>query len=310
MTVAAPVRAWRWQGGKAWLVTSYAHLLPLPAKGRRAFDCFAGSCVVAIHWLKLGYRVVIGDTNARLIWTLRNLKTRTEDVIALLSTIAAAYQAAPDQKADFYARREHLNRLDPSDIGASALFLFMLRAGFNGIYRENQAGECNTPVGDCATTWGDPLNAQGKSYASRGNRPFRKDLVQADDLRAIAALLARAEIRLGDFEETTADARRGDVLFADAPYAGEPGKKAAFVGYSKRGFTPRDRQRLAAWLRMLDARGVRFTSTDAAHAVTTYGLWNVTPAMVRRSGSCKAEGRGQAKEIIVTNFSSQREATT
>lgn len=281
----SPVRLVKWSGGKAWLIAAYSHLLPLPARGRRAFDCFAGSCVVAIHWLKLGHRVVIGDTNARLIWTLRNLKTRAEDVIAVLTTIAAAYQAAPDQKADFYARREHLNRLDPSDVGASALFMFMVRAGFNGLYRENQAGECNTPVGDI---------------------PPRADLVQADDLRAIAALLARADIRLGDFEVTTADARRGDVLFADAPYAGEPGKKAAFVGYSKGGFSPKDRQRLAAWLRMLDRRGVRFTSTDAAHAVTTYGLWRVEPVMVRRSGSCKAEGRGAAKEIIVTNFAPEK----
>lgn len=288
-----PVALFRWQGGKRWLVAGYQHTLPSPSPRGRAFDCFAGSCVVAIHWLKMGYRVVIGDTNARLIWTLRNLKTRAEDVIAVLATIAAAYQASPDQRADFYARRAHLNRLDPSDVGASALFLFILRAGFNGIYRENLAAECNTP-------WGDPL-LQGPRAATR-TCGFAKDLVQADDLRAIAALLARADIRLGDFEQTTADARSGDVLFADAPYAGEPGKKAVFTSYSKGGFSPRDRKRLAAWLRMLDARGVRFTATDAAHAVTDYGLWHVVPAMVRRSGSCKAEGRGEAKEIIVTNW--------
>lgn len=286
-----PVALFRWQGGKRWLVAGYQHTLPSPSPRGRAFDCFAGSCVVAIHWLKLGYRVVIGDTNARLIWTLRNLKTRAEDVIAVLATIAAAYQASPDQRADFYARREHLNRLDPSDVGASALFLFILRAGFNGLYREG-------PSGDCSTAWGDPF-AQAHDAKKW---PVRADLVQADDLRAIAALLSRADIRLGDFEQTTADARRGEVLFADAPYAGEPKGKAVFTTYSKGGFSPKDRQRLAAWLRMLDARGVRFTATDAAHAVTTYGLWRVEPAMVRRSGSGKAEGRGEAKEIIVTNW--------
>lgn len=294
----APVRLCKWPGGKAWQVAAYPHTIALPTRGGRLFDSFAGSCVIALWALSQGYRVVIGDTNPRLIGTLRNLKTRCEDVIAVLATIAAAYAAAPDQKADYCARREHFNTLDPADVGASALFLFIVRAGFNGLYRENSSGDCNTPVGDCTTAWGDPLNVQGKSYASRGNKPFRKDLVQADTLRAIAALLARADIRLGDFEETSRDIRRTDTLFADAPYAG------TFTGYSKRGWTRKDRARLGAYLRELDRRGVRWTATDsAAHgALSDYGLWHITPANVRRSGSCKAEGRGMAAELIVTNW--------
>lgn len=275
----APTRLTKWQGGKAWLVTGHPHLIPLPSRGGRLFDCFTGSCVVALWALAQGYRVVIGDTNARLIGTLRNLKTRAEDVIRVLADIAVAYQNASDQKADFYARREHLNRCDPSDIGASALFLFILRAGFNGLYRENASGECNTPVGDL---------------------PPRKDLVRADDLRAIADLLAKADIRLGDFAATTADARRGDVVFADAPYVA-PG---AFTGYSKGGFALRDRQRLAAWLRFLDRRGVRWTTTDAAtdHALATYGLWHVERVSVRRSVAAKGDARTPAQEVIVTNW--------
>lgn len=273
----APVALTKWQGSKRWQVSGYPHTIALPTRNGRLFDCFAGSCVVALWALSQGHRVVIGDTNARLIGALRNLKTRCEDVIAVLTAIAAAYAAAPDQKADFYARRAHFNTLDPADVGASALFLFIVRAGFNGVYRENSRGECNTPVGDI---------------------PPRGDLVQADELRAIAALLARADIRLGDFEETSRDIRRTDTLFADAPYAG------TFTGYSKRGWTRKDRARLGAYLRELDRRGVRWTATDsAAHgALSDYGLWHITPANVRRSGSCKAEGRGMAAELIVTNW--------
>ncbi len=287
--MTAPVALSRWVGGKRWLTANYPDRIPSPSRGGRGLDVFAGSCVVAFRWLAQGYRVVIGDTNPRLIGCLRNLQERPEEVISALAGFAADYADDVDQRAFFYALRAHLNTCLPDTVEGSALFLFMLRAGFNGLWRENSRGECNTPWGDVLTT---------------GNRKTknRRDLVCADELRAISALLKRAEIRLGDFAETSADARKGDVLFADAPYV-DP-TKTAFVGYSKGGFTLKDRQRLSAWLRELDRRGVRWTATDAAtdHARATYGLWLVEEVQVRRSVSCKAQGRGKASEVLIRNW--------
>jgi DNA adenine methylase len=288
--VTTPVALSRWLGGKRWLTASYPHMLPIPKRGARGFDVFAGSCVVALHWLSLGFRVVIGDTNPRLIGCLRNLQERPDAVIGTLEGEANAYTDAADQRADFYMRRRQMNSMHPDGLEAAALFLFMLRAGFNGLWRENRRGECNT-------TWGDPLFHH--RVRSCG---IARDLVRADELRAISALLQRADIRLGDFETTSADARKGDALFADAPYV-DP-SKAAFVGYSKGGFTLRDRQRLSAWLREMDRRGVRWTATDAAlpHVRATYGLWTMDEVQVRRSCSAKSEGRGMTPELIVRNW--------
>lgn len=81
----------RWLGGKRWLTTGHAHLLPTPGQRGRAFDCFTGSAVVALHWLAMGVRVVIGDTNPRLIGCLRNLQERPEAVISALAEIAESY---------------------------------------------------------------------------------------------------------------------------------------------------------------------------------------------------------------------------
>lgn len=297
--MTAPVAISRWLGSKRWLCASYPHLLALPRRGGRAFDCFAGSCVVALWYLAQGFRVVIGDTNPRLIGCLRNLQERPEEVIAALAGFAADYAIDVDQRAFFYALRAHLNTCLPETVEASALFLFILRSGFNGTYRESANG-------DCSVTWGDPANSKGWALPGKKPRPWRKDLVRADELRAIAALLRRADIRLGDFVATSADARKGDVIFADAPYV-DPAK-AAFVGYSKGGFGLKDRQRLSAWLREMDRRGVRWTATDAAtdHARATYGLWVVDNVQVRRSCSAKSEGRGKAPELVIRNWSEAR----
>lgn len=273
----------RYLGSKTWLVRAYPHLIPEPSRGRRAYDCTAGACSIPLHWLARGHRVVIGDANPRLIGTLRNLQTRPDAVIGTLAAEASAYTDAADPREDFYTRRAHLNRLDPEALEASALFLFVLRAGFNGLWRENGKGECNTP-------YGDPKPG--------------KDLVRADELRTIAALLKRAEIRLGDFEATSADIGAGCALLADPPYV----DRSAFVGYSRRGFTLKDRLRLTAWLRALDKRGVRWTLTDVAtpESMAAHGLWNVDILTVRRSVAANGT-RESAKELVVRNWKEAKE---
>ncbi len=287
----------RWLGNKAWLLRQRPDLIPLPSRGRRGFDCTAGACAVPLYWLSRGHRVVIGDANPRLIGTLRNLRTRPEAVIGTLAAEASAYADAEDQRADFYTRRAQLNGMHPEALEASALFLFMLRAGFNGLWRENAKGECNTP-------WGDPLTPPTKGHSrSSKTRPL-ESLVRADELRTIAALLKRADIRLGDFEATSADLARGDCLFCDPPYV----DRTAFVGYSRRGFGPQDRLRLTAWLRRLDKRGVRWTLTDVAtpESMAAHGLWSVDALTVRRSVAANGT-RVPAKELVVRNWQSVKE---
>ena len=271
----------RYLGSKTWLVRSYPHLIPEPSRGRRAYDCTAGACSIPLHWLARGHRVVIGDANPRLIGTLRNLQTRPDAVIAELTALAAVH--AQQGKGWFVAVRYNLNAADPASVESSARFLFVLRAGFNGLWRENGKGECNTP-------YGDPKPG--------------KDLVRADELRTIAALLKRAEIRLGDFEATSADIGAGCALLADPPYV----DRSAFVGYSRRGFTLKDRLRLTAWLRALDKRGVRWTLTDVAtpESMAAHGLWSVDILTVRRSVAANGT-RESAKELVVRNWKEAKE---
>lgn len=276
-----PVALSRWLGSKRWLTAKHPRLLPMPRRNGVAFDVTAGGCSVPLWYLAQGCRVVIGDTNARLIGCLRNLQQDADNVIAILASLAAMFATEPDRKAFFVATRDMMNTEAPEDPFCSARFLFVLRAGFNGLYRENSKGACNVPFGE----------------PSRG-----KDMVRAEELRAIGTLLQRAVIRLGDFETTSAGAGKHDALFADPPYVA-PG---AFVSYGKGGFTLADRLRFGAWLRDLDRRGVRWTVTDTRsdHALSTFGLWSVDEVSVRRSVSATTKGRGKASEILVRNWQS------
>ena len=292
---AVPESLGRWPGSKRWLPALHAARLPHPRKRGRFFEPCVGAGAVSIHYARQGHRVVLGDANPRLVGVWRHLLSDPSALVAALAIIAAEHDASSDKKAFYLAHRARWNATDPASLESAAGFLFTMNAGFNGVMRFNQRGRCNTP-------YGEP--------------DYGKDLVRAGEIVALGSLLkrARAEAVLGDFEVTTAPARRGDVVYFDPPFVRPAAKKGAprqkgtagagFVGYSPKGFTLADRKRLGQLLRDLDQRGVLWVLSDvsADHALAVYGLWSVTEVNVRRSVAAKGDARGRACEVIVTNF--------
>ena len=290
----------RWPGSKRWLPALHAKRLPSPSQRGRFFEPCAGAAALSIHYARNGHRIVLGDTNPRLIGVYRHLLADARAVAAELAAIVARHDAAEDKKAFYFEQRAAWNGTDVESVASAAGFLFVMNAGFNGVTRFNRGGGCNTP-------YGEPEPG--------------KDLVRTAELVALGALLrkARAEVVCGDFEVTVAPARRGDFVYFDPPYV-RPSKKkgraddapapkrgesgAGFVGYSANGFTLADRKRLGIVLRDLDRRGVRWMLSDisAEHALEVYGLWSVVEVDVKRSVAAKGDARGRAREVIVTNF--------
>lgn len=284
----------RWLGGKRWLVRQHAHYLPRPASRARVYDAFTGGGAVAVHYLRLGYQVVMGDANPRLIGCYAHIQQATDWLIVGLAELAGEHADAQARgmlsaKAHFADVRARMNASDPESLVSAACFLFVLRTGFNGLYRVNRRGVCNT-------TYGEPKPG--------------KDLVKAEEVRALAKLLERAELRVGDFEAVVAPAKRGDFVYFDPPYVADKGKPA-FVAYAPGGFTRKDQARLGVVCRELDGRGVRWLLSDGASdaAGETHGLWHVTRVPVYRSCGAKAASRTTVTELLVSNFSpSRREA--
>ena len=277
----------RWPGSKRWLPVLYPARIPTPSSRGRAFDVFTGAGAMAIHWLRQGRRVVMADTNPRLIGCYRAIRDQPGPLVDALRDLEIRYRLAEmagedEAKARFGHIRDEMNGENASTLESAAGFLFVVRAGFNGVYRVNQSGVCNTPTGKPAAG---------------------KDLVREVELLELSKLLQRATLHTGDFEGTCDGARRGDVVYFDPPYVADKGKPA-FVSYAANGFRRADQKRLASVLRDLDTRGVRWLLSDAATEVagSVYGLWNVTEVDVRRSCSGKSSGRGTARELLVTNW--------
>jgi len=275
------VPLFRWAGGKQRFL--WDHREKLPNLSGRYFEPFAGGLSVYFHYVRSSpepFRAVIGDVNLRLIRCYKEVQSDPDGVADRLVSLDAGYAASKDKATFYYDVREQHNLVSPrSD---AARFIFLMAAGWNGVYRTNQKGAFNVPHGS----------------------PKLLKLPSREELRAVATVFAMADIRARSWEATINTARRGDFVFLDPPY-GASTRRDLYERSNQ--FTTDDQSKLAETLVELQERGVDFLLTNSADESTMClyldrGL-RVTMIDALRSISGVTESRAVDTEIIVTpNF--------
>ena len=138
-----------------------------------------------------------------------------------------------DGKEYYYSLREHYNdKLMKAefDVELAALFVFINKHCFNGLYRVNGKGLFNVPYNNS-----------------------RRASVDENAIMEISKYLQGVKIIDGDFEVACKDAKKGDFVFIDSPYA--PLNPTSFESYTKEGFDIESHKRLANLFDELTARG-------------------------------------------------------
>lgn len=268
----------RWAGGKQRFLWHNKNLLP--SFTGRYFEPFAGGLSVYFHYVQNSakpFSAVIGDTNLRLIRCYKEVAADPEGVADRLEALAAAYAVSADKDSFYYDVREQHNRISPrSD---AARFIFLMAAGWNGVYRSNTRGEFNVPHGSV------------KSLR----------IPDRDQLNAVALVFQLADIRARSWEGTINTAKPGDFIFFDPPYLTENRRDLYERGNQ---FGHDDHAKLADALSSLQSRGVDFLLTNGferelEQMYRDLGL-RVTTIDVQRSISGNVEGRETQYELVVT----------
>ncbi len=275
------VPLFRWAGGKQRFL--WEHRKRLPNFSGRYFEPFAGGLSVYFHYVRSSpepFQAVIGDVNLRLIRCYKEVHSDPDGVADRLVSLNAGYTAAEDKSAFYYDVREQHNLVSPR--ADAARFIFLMAAGWNGVYRTNQKGGFNVPHG----------------------APKSLKLPSREELRAVATVFSMADIRARSWEATINTARRGDFVFLDPPY-GASNRKDLYERSNQ--FTSADQLKLAETLLELQERGVDFLLTNSADE-STMSLYldrglSVTVIDAVRSISGVTEARTVDTEILVTpNF--------
>jgi site-specific DNA-adenine methylase len=277
----------------------------------------------ALGLLAPGCRVVLGDASPELIAFWRLLVQDGEAVEGLIceaGEVFAAYNALPDldakeahfgvvrgrlvahQRAGAYKAAAEAASTE-SDAALLADFVYMNRAGFNGLWRVAKDGSCNVPWGKRVTITlpEEALRAAGGVLARVQPEIVRGDFA-ATTLRAAGAwmtLEVRGQLRLPG---TPSPLTAADLLVLDPPYGGARAK--GFVQYTRAGFSAKD-QRLVAYLagRWLQSGGSVSLTNGAfpgnAEAYRARGLV-VRETEERRVGNRDGAGRGAVPCLLAT----------
>lgn len=285
----------KWVGGKTQLLDDIKKTLPRDLSRRNEMtyvEPFVGGGAV-LFWILQEYpnitRAVINDINAELICTYRVIKYDVENLILELSRLQNEYLPLNevDRKKYFLAQRERFNEENNSEVEIAALFIFLNRTCFNGLYRVNSKGKFNVP--------------HGKYSNPR--------ICDEETLRADSAVLQRVEILCGDFAQTGKYAGDNVLYYFDPPYRPLT-ETSAFTSYAKDGFDDAEQMRLRDFCEQIATRKSLFVASNSdplnvdnedVFFDRLYKMFSIKRVSAARMINSKGNGRGAISEIMISN---------
>ena len=217
----------KWAGGKCQLLPQIKERMP--EKYNSYFEPFVGGGAVIFELLPTN--ALINDINKALINAYRQICNAPEAFLAAVKQLDEAMWE--DGKKYYYSLREHYNdKLMKAeyDVELAALFVFINKHCFNGLYRVNGKGLFNVPYNNS-----------------------RRTSVDESIIMEVSRYLQGITIMDGDFEEACEGAGQGDFVFIDSPYA--PLNPTSFESYTKEGFDIESHRRLSNLFDKLTNRG-------------------------------------------------------
>lgn len=285
----------KWVGGKTQLLGDIKHSLPRDLSQREGVtyvEPFVGGGAV-LFWILQAYpnitRAIINDINAELICTYRVVKYEVESLIQELTRLQTEYLQLDEvaRKKYFLDCREHFNENDKTDVETAALFIFLNRTCFNGLYRVNSKGKFNVPHG----------------------RYSNPKICDEETLRADSAVLRRVEILCGDFAKTGKYADDNVIYYFDPPYRPLT-DTSAFTAYSKGGFDDAEQMRLRDFCAQIAKRQALFVASNSDPQNVDngddffdylYKMFSIRRVSAARMINSKGNGRGAISEIMISN---------
>ncbi len=286
----------KWAGGKTQLLHEISNKVPFNTKDTFTYvEPFVGSGAV-LFWLLNNYpninRAVINDINADLCNCYKTIKNNVSALIEILLELEDEYlskEPNSDERKDlYYAKRNRYNERSCSLVEHAALFIFLNRTCFNGLYRVNRKNEFNVPQG---------------SYKN-------PQICDEDNLVLVSELMQKVEILNGDYSETKIYANTNSFFYFDPPY--KPlSETSSFNAYAKHDFNDAEQVRLKSFCDTIDALGSKWilSNSDVKGANPRdnffddlFEKYQINRVLAKRSINANAEKRGQLSELLITNY--------
>ena len=218
----------KWAGGKQWLAPILEGVVP-GIRGTYREPFLGGG---AVFFRLRPSDAVLSDSNGLLVETFQVVRDNVDALIDVLE------RYPHDQ--DFY--EEMRKARPPSPLLRAARLIYLNKTAFNGLYRENGAGNFNVPFGS-----------------------FRNPTIcQPTRLRAASSALRNVTVVADNYSTAVSIAGQGDLVYLDPPYI-TGHRDNGFRKYSAHLFTWDDHVDLAKQAEAAADRGAFVIASNADH---------------------------------------------
>lgn len=266
----------QWVGGKREVIPQYERFIP--KKFKNYYEPFLGGGAMFFHLQPK--KAILSDSNQELIKTYEGVRDNPEEVIRFLREFKSKHSE------ELYTKIRNLDReidilkeLGSAEIAARMIYLN--QTCFNGLYRVNQRGQFNVPIG------------------SSLNRLICDDYT----IRNASKILKKTTLKKMDFEIAVNDAAVGDFIYLDPPYY-PVSVYSDFTRYTKEKFYQEDQVRLKVQVDQLSMKGckVMLSNSDCNFVRNLYKDYKIHKVQSNRSLNCKKDRRGKVYELLITNY--------
>ena len=269
-------------GGKSLVLKEIRKFYP--TKIKKYCEPFVGGGAVLFDILSLYdvKEVYISDLNKELINTYKVIRDNINELIEILSKLKGEFLALDQQQRKIYflQKREEFNfyiKNGENKIYGSALFIFINKTCFNGLYRVNKNGLFNSPFG---------------SYKN-------PEIFNEEILRNISLKLRKSKIVYGDYKNCKNFIDNDTFVYLDPPYR-PISLTSNFVAYNSQKFSDKQQIELASFFKEISdkkAKVVLSNSDPKNHNIEDnffdilYSKFNINRIYVKRFINSNAQSK-------------------
>lgn len=290
----------KWVGGKGQLLNEIQkfYSVGLGTRWTKYAEPFVGGGAVLFDILNK-YQldaVYICDINRELILTYTVIRNSVQKLVDKLQCLQNEFipLSTEDRKTYYYAKRKRFNVLKlknyltvSNEVECASLFIFLNKTCFNGLYRVNQNGEHNVPIG-----------------------AYKKPTIcDVDNLFFVANKLQNVQIVCGDYQQSRNFIDNKTFVYFDPPYR-PLSSTSNFASYTQDGFDDTQQAELASFINEMSELGAliiasnsdpKNINSDDLFFDRLYAAHHIKRVAATRMINCDSSARGQIKELLITN---------
>jgi len=286
----------KWAGGKGQILNEIRRKYPagLGKKINKYAEPFVGGGAVLFDVLNHFNmtEVYISDINQALMHTYTTIRDNVTGLIQILQDYEKSYLLAgvAERKALYYEKRECFNMLkmdSNASLELAALFIFLNRTCFNGLYRVNSRGGFNVPQG----SYKNPC------------------ICDNDNLFFVSQKLQGVNIVCGDYKHSANFIDDKTFAYFDPPYR-PLSPTASFTTYAQGGFCDTAQAELAFFIDSLSEKGAHIVASNSDPKNIDendnffdilYSAHKISRIQASRAINSNGGKRGRINELLIAN---------